>query len=524
MQRRGFLAATAAALALPAITRAASVSLLRYVPAADIASLDPVWTTASQTRDHAFMVYDTLYGLDEALEPQPQMVESHTVEDDGRRWTLRLRPGLLFHDNTPVLARDCVASIRRWGRRDSFGQLLLAATDELSAADDRSIVFRLKAPFPQLPYALGKLSSICVVMPERLASTDAFTQVTDPTGSGPFRIRMDERVPGSRVVYERFAGYVPRQSGVPSSAAGPKIVHFDRVEWITMPDGATASAALRRGEVDWLRWPLADLVPQLRADPSVRVEVIEKQGLIGMLRFNSAQKPFDNPAVRRAVLPAFSQADYMTAAQGEDRRTWNGGVGYFSPNTPMASDVGLEALTGPRSLEAAKRALAASGYGGERTVVMKPTDFPIYDAMAEVTGQLLRDIGFNLDLQAMDWATAMQRRAKPQPVADGGWSVFHTGWGGVEQTNPITNIWLRGNGADAAAGWPTSPELERLRADWLAAPDTPAQARIAAEMQRQAFVDLPYIPTGQMFTPVAYRADLTGMTVGLPAFWNIRRT
>jgi peptide/nickel transport system substrate-binding protein len=300
-------------------------------------------------------------------------------------------------------------------------------------------------------------------------------------------------------------------------------VHFDRVEWLVMPDGATASAALRQGEVDWLRWPLADLLPQLRQSRDVKVEVIERQGLIGIFRFNHLTPPFNNPAVRRAILPALSQADYMTAANGEDRSSWNDGVGFFCPNSPMASTVGLEALTSPRDLEAAKKALKASGYGGERTVVMKPTDFPIYNAMADVTAQLLHDIGFNVDLQAIDWATAMQRRAKPDPVESGGWSVFHTGWGGVEQANPVTNIWLRGNGKDATAGWPTSPELEKLRDAWLRAPDLASQQKVAAEMQRQAFQDLPYIPTGQLFTPVAYRANLQGMLLGVPAFWNIRR-
>jgi peptide/nickel transport system substrate-binding protein len=528
MLRRQFLAVTAALslpmIARPVIARAEAQSVLRFVPAADLASFDPVWTTASQTRDHAMMVYDTLYGLDDSLTPQPQMVQGHVVEEDGKRWTLTLRPNLAFHDGTKVLARDCVASIRRWAQRDSFGQLLIAATDELSAPDDTHIVFRLKSPFPQLPYALGKLSSICVIMPERLAKTDAYTQVTDPTGSGPFRVKLDERVPGSRTVYERFAGYVPRPDGTPSSAAGPKIVHFDRVESLILPDGATASAALRRGEVDWLRWPLVDLLPQLRADKDVVVRVIEPQGLIGIFRFNHLHPPFDNAAVRRAVLPAFSQADYMTAAQGDDRSLWKTGVGFFCPGTPMASDVGMEALTAPRNLDAAKKALAASGYAGQRTVVMKPTDFPIYDAMADVTGQLLKDIGFNVDVQAMDWATAMQRRAKLDPVEKGGWSVFHTGWGGVEQSNPVTDIWLRGNGSDAAPGWPTSPELERLRDAWLAAPDLPKQQAVAAEMQRQAFTDLPYIPTGQLFTPVAYRANLTGMLQGLPVFWNVQRS
>jgi peptide/nickel transport system substrate-binding protein len=325
------------------------------------------------------------------------------------------------------------------------------------------------------------------------------------------------------MVYERFAGYLPRPAGTPQAAAGPKIAHFERVEWVIMPDGATASAALRQGEVDWLRWPLPDLLPQLRASRDVVVRVIEPTGLIGILRFNHLHPPFDNPAIRRALLPALSQSDYMIAANGEERDLWNDGVGFFTPRTPMASDDGLAALTAPRDIAAAQRALAASGYAGQRTVVMKPTDFAIYNAMADVTAQLLGQIGFNVDLQAMDWATAMQRRAQPAPVEEGGWSVFHTGWGGVEQTNPVTNVWLRGNGMEAAAGWPTSPALERLRAEWLGAADLPAQQRVAAEMQRQAFADLPYIPCGQVFTPVAYRASLTGMLLNLPAFWNVRR-
>jgi peptide/nickel transport system substrate-binding protein len=523
MQRRTLLAAGLGTLAAPAIGRAQAASVLRYVPAADLAALDPVWTTASQTRDHAMMVYDTLYGLDNALSPQPQMLEGHLVEQDGLRWTLTLREGLQFHDGTPVRAADCVASIRRWAVRDGFGQALFAATDALAALDDRRMEFRLKHAFPSLPYALAKLTSPCVIMPERLARTDPFTAVTDPTGSGPFRLKADERLAGARTVWERFPGYRPRAQGVAEGTAGPKVAHFDRVEWLIMPDGATAASALQRAEVDWLRWPLSDLLPVLRRARGVALKVIEPQGLIGKFRFNHLHPPLNSAAVRRAILPALSQADYMLAAVGDDRAMWNDGVGFFTPGSAMASDVGMEALTAPRSLDAAKRALAASGYRNERTVVMSPTDFPIYMAMANVTGQLLKQIGFNVDLQATDWATAMQRRAKPEPVDQGGWSVFHTGWGGIEETNPITNIWLRANGRGAAPGWPESPEIERLRDAWLRAPDLATQQALARDLQRQAFLDLPYIPTGQVFTPVAHRTDLTGMLLGLPAFWNIRR-
>jgi peptide/nickel transport system substrate-binding protein len=526
MRRRQFMTALGV-LAAPSIARAQGAGnpdLIRFVPAADIPALDPVWTSASQTRDHAFLVYDTLYGLDDALQPQPQMVAGHVVENDGLLWRMTLRDGLRFHDDTPVLARDCVASIKRWAVRDGFGQALMAVTDEVSAPDDRTIVFRLKAPFPSLPAALAKYSApACVIMPERLALTDPFKAVTDPTGSGPYRYIAAERVAGSRTVYTKFDGYQPRANGTTQGTAGPKVAHFKRVEVIVMPDGATAAAALRRGEVDWLRWPLVDLVPQLARSPGVVVDVIEPLGLIGKFRFNHMQAPFNDVAVRRAVLPAFSQTEYMLAAQGEDRKLWRDGVGYFTPGTPMASDVGMEALTSPRSLARAKAALAASSYAGQKTVVMLPTDFPIYNAMAAVTGQLLTQIGFNVEVQSMDWATAMQRRAKPEPVDQGGWSVFHTGWGGTEEMNPINNVWLRGNGKGAAPGWPDSPRIEQLRDAWLRAPDLATQQAIARDIQAQAFQDLPYIPTGQLFTQVAYRADLKGVLKGLPALWNVRR-
>ena len=145
-----------------------------------------------------------------------------------------------------MLARDCVASIRRWGARDGFGQALLAATDEISAPDDRTIVFRLKYPFPLLPDALAKTPpSMCPIMPERLAATDPYKQVTEMVGSGPYRYKADERVAGSRVVYERNTKYVPRPDGTPDGTAGPKIAHFDRIEWQIIPDAGTVAARCR---------------------------------------------------------------------------------------------------------------------------------------------------------------------------------------------------------------------------------------------------------------------------------------
>ena len=216
MKRRRLIAASAAVLALPSVVRGEKASVLKFTPAGDLVSLDPIWTASYDVRAHALMVFDTLYGqagADQGFVVKPQMVPGHTVENDGKTWTLTLRDRLTFHDGTKVLARDCVASIRRWSARDSFGHILMQLTDELSARDDRTIVFRLNRPFMMLPDALGKFAvNICVMMPERLASTDPFKQVTEVVGSGPFRFKADERMPGSLYVYERFEDYKPREN------------------------------------------------------------------------------------------------------------------------------------------------------------------------------------------------------------------------------------------------------------------------------------------------------------------------
>lgn len=524
MHRRTLLAASGLALAAPRIAAARSGGTLRFIPQSDLAVLDPIWTPAYVTRHHAYMVFDTLYGLDAQMRVQPQMVAGHRVEEDGRRWTLTLRDGLRWHDGTKVLARDCVASIQRWAKRDGFGRILLAATDELAATDDATIVFRLRRPFPQLAFALAKTAgNNCFMMPERIARTDAFTQVTEMVGSGPYRFVADERVPGAKVVYQRFAGYAPRPEGAASFTAGPKHAHFDRVEWTVMPEGSAASAALMANEMDWWELPLPDLLPLLRRNRAISVAVQDPTGYIGCMRFNQAQAPFNNPALRRAVLGAVSQADFMQAAAGTDPDMWGEGVGIFCPGTPMASKAGLEVLTGPRDLARSRAEVKAAGYNGEKVVVMGATDLPILKAAGEVTVDLLTRLGFNVEYQATDWGTVVQRRNSREPVDKGGWSVLSNFWGGMDQSTPATHALLASNGADAIYGWPDSPRIEELRAQWLDATELPAQQAIAAKLQEQAFQDVPYIPLGQYFYATSFRRDLTGMLEGFPLFWNLRR-
>ena len=527
MKRRqvlGGLATAGAALAAPKIVQAQNRRVLKFVPDADLAVIDPVITTSYQTRDHGYMVFDSLYGQDDQYRIRPQMAEGHVMEDDGKTWKIALREGLKFHDGEKVLARDCVASIQRWGKRDSFGQALMAATNELVAQDDRTIVFRLKNPFPLLPDALGHYSpNMLPIMPARLAETDPSRQITEMVGSGPFRFKADERVPGSRVVYEKFEGYVPRNEAAERTAGG-KVVHFDRVEWSIIPDVSAVANGLIQGEIDWWGGPTADLRPVLQRSRNVRLFTMIPTGTIATMRFNQLQPPFDNPAIRRAIVQAVTQSDYMIAIQGEDKALWREGVGYFCPDTPMDTQAGMENLNAPRNLENVKRLLAEAGYKGEKVVLLAPQDIPSTKAIAEVTFDLFKRIGLNVEAQAMDWATVVQRRTKQEPVDQGGWSVFHTSWGGVDQFNPAVHAFLRGNGRQGIMGWPISPTIEALRAEWLLAPDLAAQQKVCEALQLQAFRDVPYIPLGQVRAQSAHRSNLEGVLTGLPVFWNVKRS
>ncbi|MDB5371345.1 MAG: transporter substrate-binding protein [Roseomonas sp.] len=527
MLRRQFLggvsAAALAPLAMPRLARAQGESVLRFVPFVDLSLLDPVATTATPTRNHAFMVFDTLYGLDSDFQPQPQMVEGHAIEDDGRRWLLKLRDGLRFHDGSAVTARDCVASVQRWASRDSFGQALMAVTNELDAPDDKTIRFRLKRPFPLLPAALAKASpSMCAIMPERLAKTDPSKQVTEMMGSGPFRWLPDQQMAGARAAYARFDQYVPRQGGTPGGTAGPKVARFERVEWTTMPDVSAASAALRAGEVDWWETPSPDLAGMLKRDRNLRVEVKDRQGLTPILRFNCIQPPFDNVALRRAVLGAVSQAEFMQA-YSSDPETWNIKLGMFCPGTPMANDIGFDRLFGDTNIAKARAAVVASGYKGEKVAFMLPMDHPVSAPLGQLGIDLFKRIGLNVDMQAMDTGTLFQRRNSREPVEKGGWSVFPSMVSGLNILDPAVTSVARANGLQGWYGWPTSQKAEQLRDAWMEERDLAAQKVLAAQMQAQAWDDATFIPTGQIFQPMAWRRSIDGVLDGFVKFWNVRR-
>ncbi len=524
MHRRDLLkAATSVAatgLARPAIAQG-KPGLLRFVPQADLANPDPIWTTATVAYNAGFMIWDTLYGIDNSLTARPQMCAGHELSPDELTWTFTLRDGLLFHDNEPVRAIDCTTSINRWWVKDPFGQYLHGLTEEVKPLDDKRFQIRLSKPFRQMLYAFGQPGLF--IMPERMAKTPATEQVKEYVGSGPFHFLRDEWVSGAHAAWAKFGKYAPRQEP-PQYLSGGKVVHFDRVEWFTQKDPATAAAALQTGEVDWIEQPLTDLTPMLRQSPGVKVAVFDPLGALGVLAFNHLYPPFDNAKLLRALLPAVDQREYLDAAVGDQSDLGKSPAGFFTIGSPMANTAGLEALSGPRDLAKARQLVKESGYNGEKIILMSPTDQPLLAQFAQVTNSLFKKLGLNVDYQAMDWGTLVSRRAKMDPPDKGGWNSFCTTWGGLAVSNPGSSYPLRGNGKKGWFGWPTDDRMEALRVDWFNAPDLTSQRKICEQIQLQAFQDIPFMPTGQVFYPTAFHTNLTDFVqCAQIVFWGVRR-
>ncbi|MGD9880224.1 MAG: ABC transporter substrate-binding protein [Reyranella sp.] len=510
----------AAALAFAA--PAAAQQTLRVALHSDLKIVDPVWTTALISTHHGYMIYDTLFALDEKLEVKPQMVDKWEVSPDKLTWTFTLRDGLEWHDGKPVTAEDCVASIKRWGAKDSMGQKLMGVVADLSAPDARTIKMVLKQPYGLVLQTLGKSSSnVPFMMPKAVASTDPNTQITESIGSGPFIFKKDEWKAGEKAVYVKNPKYKPRAEPA-SGLAGGKVAKVDRVEWITIPDQQTQVNALLGGEVDLVEIVPPDLLPLLAKEKNIKTTIVNKAGRQYDMRFNTLTKPFDNAKVRQAVLYALSQKEFLEANVGNSE-FYRECKSVFPCGSPLESTKGWDdKLTG--NVAKAKELLAASGYDGTPAVLLHQTDTAGHNNLATVGKAQLEKIGLKVDLQPMDWQTLVTRRAKRDPLDKGGWSVFFTSWGAPDILNPVSAAYINASCDKATFGWPCDETIEKLR-DAFATESDPAKQKAIAEQVQLRLLEYPtFVPLGQFTTPTAHRANLSGLlhTPSL-ALWNIEK-
>jgi len=506
MSKRRVWALVAAALLLAA--PAQSQSVLRVAPETLSRILDPHFTTSFTTRDLGYLIYDTLFAVDENFEPKPQMVESYTVSPDKLTYVFFLRPGLKWHDGQPVTAADCVASIRRWASRDSMGQTLTKFLASLDAPDAGTIRLVLTEPYGLVLDSLAKVGApVPFMMPERIARTPGSEQVKDIIGSGPYKFRADLHEPGVKIVLEKFADYKPR-SEPPSWASGAKLAKIERIEMLGLPDAQTQVSALIRGEVDYLERVPADLLPLLDAKSGAKAEVVSKFGFQAIMRMNHLQPPFDNPKVRQAIAKAVDRSMYAAVVAGDPSFATDCAA-IFGCGMPYESKEGIPA----RDLAAAKAMLKEAAVDMSKPIVMlHVANAPGIAALGNVTRQLLVDLGFQVEMQAMDFQTFATRRLNTKPVSEGGWNIAHTTNTVPDQGNPISNPFLVALGAPASAwGWPTDPKTEELRLKFATAPDAATRKAIAAEIQARAYEQVLYLPLAQFTAPSAWRDNLQGV-------------
>ncbi|MBL8705319.1 MAG: ABC transporter substrate-binding protein [Rhodospirillales bacterium] len=510
------------ATALPASKAAAQVTL-RNVMHSDLKIIDPIWTTAYIQRNYGYMVYDTLFAMDEKFEVKPQMVDKHEVSADKLTYTFTLRDGLLWHDDQPVTAEDCIASIKRWGARDSMGQKLLSVVKEFQAVDAKTFKLILKEPYGLVLQSLGKPSSnVPFMMPKRVAETDPMTQISESIGSGPFMFKRDEWKPGDKAVFVKFAKYKPRAEP-PSALSGGKVVKVDRVEWLAIPDHQTAANALIAGEIDYMEQPTHDLLPVLKAEKEIGIIDWNPLGNQYTFRFNTLHKPFDNEKVRQAVYYAFNQEDFLKAVVG-DAAYYKLCKSMFPCGTPLESMKGTEGIL-ESNFAKAKALLKEANYDGTPVLLMHSTDLSVLTNLAPVAADLMRKAGFTVDMQSMDWQTLVARRSKKEPPAQGGWNAFLTSWVAADILNPVMVGFLNASCEKAMFGWPCDPEIEKLRDAFAKETDPAKQKAIAEQVQARAIQYGTHIHLGQWYQPAAIRKQVVSgfLTAPAPVFWNVTK-
>ncbi|HKM73256.1 MAG TPA: ABC transporter substrate-binding protein [Stellaceae bacterium] len=521
---RGAAATTAAiTLRTPAVHAQRDRQTLRFVAEADLRVLDPVWTTAYITRNHCYLVYDTLFGTDENLQVKPQMVDRTIVSPDGMKYRFTLRDGLRWHDGQPVVAEDCVESLKRWGKRDRFGQLLMAHTGKIVPVDKNTFTLELAERFGPVLDALGKTGgNVPFMMPARIASMPAEEQIKEIIGSGPFKFASDEWQPGEQVVYLRNPDYIPRDEPSSGSTGGKK-AYLDKVIWRYIPDPWDAAEGLAAGEVDWWQEPPLDFVPKIEQNPDLQTLLTDPLGTQGWLRPNCLHPPFNNKKARHALLHMMDQETYLAWAIGQSEyyRTC---YSVFACGGPYATKIGAEPMI-EHDLTKARQLVKESGYDGQPIVVLQITDRPYMNAAAVVTRQRLESIGFKVVLKGVDWSTNLVVRARKEPPDKGGWNLLHTWFQAADVINPAVHFGLSGAGPRAWYGWPDIQQLEKLATDWVRATDQTKRKQLADEVQKIALDEVTYVPWGEWVQPTAFRKNVRDvLKFGAPIFWNVSVT
>lgn len=499
----------------------ASAQTITAVMHSGLRMMDPIQSTAFITREHGYMIYDTLVGIDANFEVQPQMADWEVL-DDGKVYRFTLRDGLSWHDGEPVTAEDCVASIKRWLDNDNTGPVIKEFLAGFNIIDDKVFELQLNEPTSLVLDSLAKISSRpAFMMPKRIVEASGDNAISEMIGSGPFKFVQSEFRPGVKVVYEKNTDYVPRPEASEWTSGG-KQVNVDRVEWISMPDAMTSANALMNEEIDFIEHYPYDLLPLVENNPELTTDIIDPLGNWSYYRMNHMHPPFDNKLVRQAAIYAVGQEDVMKALVGNPDY-YSLCPSPFGCGTPNATESGMDMVV-PANIEKAKALLEEANYDGTPVVLLHPTDHVTASPQPVVIASALRAAGFQVDMQSMDWQSLVSKRSSKNPPSEGGWSIFATYGIIAAAGDPFANTTIAANGEDAWFGWPDSPDIETLRFEYARAVDTEEKQAIAAKIQERVLDEGVIVPLGQFRTPAAFSNALTNIPKApITVFWGVEK-
>ncbi len=460
---------------------------LRAVPHGSLKSLDAQWTTVTVTANVRHHLQEGLFTLDDGLALQPQLAESWQSSPDGLTTTVKLRDGLKFHTGQDLKAGDLVGSFDKVKDVATLWKLVVTEFGGvISATDDRTLQIQVNEPTALvLDSLMTEQSFPPIAVPESAYSLPQTESAPEPIGTGPFKF--ESWSPGDRWTMVRYDDYNP--SALPTSGlAGRHVAFADRVEWIEIADQAARLAALEVGEVDLLDFFSPTLADRVFSSETVDPVVVMPGEQMGVY-LNHLKPPFDNKNVRRALQLAYPMESALKLSVGGNDALWRLCPTYYTCGTRWENTVGADNYNA-QDIDQARQLVKDAGFEGTTVRLMAAQDMPWFPQLSLVTREVFEDIGFEVDFQAMDWATLTTRRADPEL-----WEAFHTGSGTT--VTPLTKSTLTKN------GWfnryqDESGNMAELLAEFTRAKTAADQAELIGELQAQAFEDVPYVLIGEV--------------------------
>jgi peptide/nickel transport system substrate-binding protein len=471
---------------------------LRVATIGEPPHLDEHQSTADLIALIGYCAYEGLFTYDEQYQAIPELVETHTVSEDGLTHTMALRQGVMFHNGEEMKAADAIASVERWGRISGVGKRLMEKTNELAQVDDYTLEFRLSEPYGTILIGLAHNTQACTIHPKSIldaAGDEPMTNSDQYIGTGPYRLVEWQRDAAMR--FERFDDYKSSSEDGPKGYGGTKYAYADAIEFIPVPDEAARVAGLQAGDYHLGLDIGNDQYTVLQDFPGVVAEILTPTNW-DVFFLNWKSPMMENLAMREAVQAAFDHTPMLQSGRGGDEFI-RLDPGLMMQQTPWHSTAGEEHYN-VNDPDLAKQKLQEAGYDGEPLRFMTTQEYSYMYGEAIVAQQQLEAVGITVDLQVMDWATVLERRAKPEE-----WDMFGTGHGFVPDPSQISYV----GQMNQYPGWWSSESSLELASQLLAEAEFEQRMPIFEKIQEAHYTEIPAIKIGDS-SNVSFRSEAVG--------------